>query len=354
VKLVDVSPSHEPPPLWERVTHGAVLILEDDRTSAALLGAVVRSVTSRPVVTAGDLRSARAHLSATALDLLLLDLHLPDGDSTILLRELSAGLHVGPLPPVLVITGDNRREAKLDLLRSGALDVIHKPIDTAEVAAKVSNALAQHERSLEATHAHEDAYRTTVRLLERIGEVLGVEPNGHASRVAALSANLARRMGWSPERSAMLQAAATLHDIGKIGVPSEVLEHPGPLTADGWTTVKQHPGIGSTILSAAKHPLFDLARTIAEHHHERWDGSGYPRGLAGTDIPEAARIVAVADVYDALMSKRVYKPAWSLEDTLETIARDRGTAFDPQVVDVLMEAIVASGLTATAYPAATR
>ena len=341
-----------PPSPWERVDHGAVLILEDDRTSAALLASVVRSVTTRPVITVGDLSAARAHLRSTPLDLLLLDLHLPDGDATSLLAQLDELPIHGPLPPVLMITGDVSRDRALELLRLGALDVLHKPIDTAEAGAKIVNALRIHERALAATHQHEDAYRSTVRLLERITEALGVEPHGHAARVAALSANLARRLGWSATDSAMLQAAATLHDIGKLAVPPEVLQHPGPLDADGWASVRRHPGVGRQILDATDHPLVEMARAIAEYHHERWDGTGYPHGLRGVAIPEVARIVAVADVYDALMSKRVYKPAWSLQDTLDAIRSDRGVAFDPRVVDVLMDAVVASGLTTAAYPAA--
>lgn len=330
--------------------HGAVLVVEDDRISAALLSSIVRSVTSRPVIAVRDLRGALNHACSTPLDLVLVDLHLPDGEGTALLERLQTDTPDAPQPPALAVTGDTRRDRTVELLRLGALDVLHKPIDTAEAAAKVSNALRLHERALAATHHLEEAYRTTVRLLERISEVLGVEPHGHAARVAALSANLARRLGWSSTDSALLQAAATLHDIGKLAVPAHVLQHPGPLDTAGWESIRRHPRSGSEILADADHPLIDMARTIAEYHHERWDGSGYPHGLSGTQIPEVARIVAVADVYDALMSKRVYKQAWSLQDTLAAIRRDRGVTFDPDVVDVLLDAVEAAGLTAAAYP----
>ena len=159
----------------------------------------------------------------------------------------------------------------------------------------------------------------------------------HVNRMAAIAALLAAKLGCDSEHVELLRAAAPMHDVGKIGIPAELLRKPGPLTAEERTEMERHTVVGHQIFAHFKSELLRLAASIALTHHERYDGSGYPRGLAGKEIPFEGRITAVADVFDALLSDRSYRPAMSTEEAIAVIRAGRGTHFDPQVVDVLFD-----------------
>jgi putative two-component system response regulator len=152
--------------------------------------------------------------------------------------------------------------------------------------------------------------------------------------MAAYSAALARAAGWPVERAKLLELAATMHDTGKIGIPDEILKAPRRLTDEEMTIMKTHTSIGEQILSQSDTPVFQLAAEDALRHHEKWDGSGYPDGLTGSDIPESARIVAIADVFDALTMKRVYKKAWSIDEALNELKTNANSHFDPNLVEL--------------------
>lgn len=173
-----------------------------------------------------------------------------------------------------------------------------------------------------------------------VGEIHDDDTGTHVYRVGALSALIAKRMGWSEDEIQQIEFAARLHDIGKVAIHADIMLKPGMLSNSERAEMQKHATIGATILSRIVHPVMAIAAQIAGAHHERWDGRGYPFGLSGKNIPLAARITAVADVYDALTHARCYKEAWTPEDALEEISRGRGTAFDPDVVDAFMHVLV--------------
>lgn len=184
----------------------------------------------------------------------------------------------------------------------------------------------------EVARAHHDALLRLARAAEFRDDDTGV----HIVRIGCLSAALALRLGQSSAQAELLRQAAPMHDIGKIGVPDDVLKKPGALTAEERAVMNQHPRIGAEILGRSRIPLFQLAAEVSLSHHERWDGSGYPGGLAGEAIPLSGRIVAVADFFDALTMDRCYRPAFSDPRALDMLRAERGRAFDPRVVDAFL------------------
>jgi putative two-component system response regulator len=185
----------------------------------------------------------------------------------------------------------------------------------------------------ERTAELEDTQLEVVRRLARAAEWRDEETGEHVERIGILCERLALAAGWSAADAETLRHASVLHDVGKIGVPDRVLLKPGPLDSEEWAIMKTHAEIGASMLSGSTSPLVQLGEQIARTHHERWDGSGYPNGLRGEEIPIAGRIVAICDVFDALRSRRPYKPAWSLEDAITEISMQRGRHFDPELVD---------------------
>ncbi|WP_331001659.1 HD-GYP domain-containing protein [Methylicorpusculum oleiharenae] len=161
----------------------------------------------------------------------------------------------------------------------------------------------------------------------------------HIWRMAAYSRALAKKLGWSGQQYELLEMAAAMHDTGKIGIPDKVLRKPGKLDADEWRIMQTHTQIGYDILSKSDAPLFKLAAEIALNHHEKWDGGGYPNGLERENIPESARIVAIADVFDALAMNRPYKDAWPLENILDYMNESAGHHFDPQILNAFMSVL---------------
>jgi cyclic di-GMP phosphodiesterase len=163
-----------------------------------------------------------------------------------------------------------------------------------------------------------------------------VETGTHIERIGRLCERLALQVGWTPEKADLLRHASALHDVGKVGIPDEILLKPGKLDADEWEKMKTHTTIGAKILAGSRSELVQMAETIAASHHERWDGSGYPNGLAGEDIPLVGRICAVCDVFDALLSPRPYKEAWPLEKVLDELVKSKGSHLDPDLVDAFL------------------
>jgi CHASE2 domain-containing sensor protein len=178
-----------------------------------------------------------------------------------------------------------------------------------------------------------------LELIQRLAQAVehrDAETGAHIRRIGLLCERLARAVGWSEREAEMLRHASAMHDVGKIGIPDTILLKPDKLDEREWEVVRSHTTIGGRILADSANPLVRMAATIARSHHERWDGSGYPDGLSGEAIPESARICAVCDVFDALLSARAYKPAWRLEDAIAEIERGRGTHFDPRLVDAFI------------------
>jgi putative two-component system response regulator len=284
-------------------------------------------------------------------DLVLLDLHMPEPDGFEVMEELQR-LNTSPAPlPVIVLTADITPEARRRALACGARDFVTKPFDPVEVELRVRNLLAarRHEQALaERTDELEHRVRARTReveesrleVLDRLAlaaEYRDDLTGAHTRRVATTAAALGRRLGLDGDTVRLLELAAPLHDIGKIGVPDAVLRKNGVLDRDERAVMRRHTLIGARMLASSDSPVLKLAEDIALRHHERWDGAGYPEGLSAYQIPLAARIVAVADVFDALCCSRPYKPPWSIDKAVHEVIAGSASQFDPDVVQAFMD-----------------
>jgi putative two-component system response regulator len=334
-----------PSPLSARI-----LAADDDPSALRVLDRILGRGGFAEVLTTTDGMRVEALFLEHRPDLVLLDLHLGAIEAPEVIRRLRA--HIAPEDhvPILVLSGDLSDESRLAVLAEGAADFISKPYSAAEVMLRVRNhlrtrllhtAVREQNRTLEArvrerTEALERTAGEVMERLARAAELRDDDTGLHTRRVAGLAGDLATAMGLPDDQVSALRLAATLHDIGRIGIPDSVLLKPGRLTPEEWEVMKTHTVIGARILAEGSSEVLRLAEHIARSHHERWDGGGYPMGLAGTEIPLPARIVALADVYDALTSDRPYRPAWAVPRVLDEIRSGRGTHFDPAVVDAFM------------------
>ncbi len=326
-----------------------ILIVDDEECNVVLLERMLEREGFTAVTGLGDSARALSMCSEESYDLLLLDLHMPSPDGFDILAELELA-DPARAPAVLVLTADTTGQAKQRALSMGARDFVTKPFDAVEVLLRVRNIL--HSRSLqqrleEQNHDLERrvALRTeqlghsraeTIRRLSRAVEYRDPETGDHIERMSGYCALLARKVGLDAE--AML-IASPMHDVGKIAVPDRVLLKPGPLTIEERRVMERHAEVGYKLLTGSDSELLELAATIAWTHHERYDASGYPRGLVGSAIPLEGRIAGVADVFDALTSDRVYRAAFPLEEALDEMRRQRGGQFDPEVLDLFLDSM---------------
>ena len=259
--------------------------------------------------------------------LIMLDIQMPDMNGYEVCKRLKADQRTEAIPVIFVTTlADCGNEAAGFAV--GAVDYIIKPISPPIVQARVRTHL-----SLVRATLLEQSHRDAIYMLGEAGHYNDNNTGVHIWRMASYSAKLASRSGWSMESCLQFEQSAAMHDTGKIGIPNAIMRKPTKLDSAEWEVMKTHSRIGHEILSKSKAPTFRLAAEIALYHHERYDGSGYPCGLAGDEIPESARIIALCDVFDALSMKRPNKDAWPLERVLETIREDSGSHFDPRLVD---------------------
>jgi putative two-component system response regulator len=248
--------------------------------------------------------------------------------------------------PIVMVTSNDQRSLRREAIEAGATDFLAKPFDVFEVKARIANLLAlnQARRAEEdrsawlsrevaaAVAVVEEREREIVTLLMKAAEHRDMDTGEHIARVAAYAALIAEELGFEPPRCKMLALASTMHDIGKIAVPDAILLKTGLLTPEERREMERHAERGRKILESSQSDLVRLAAEIAGSHHEKWDGTGYPRGLKGEDIPIEGRIVAVADVFDALTSARPYKKAWPIEEARAHLAANAGRHFDPVCV----------------------
>ncbi|MCL7967052.1 MAG: response regulator [marine benthic group bacterium] len=283
-------------------------------------------------------------------DIVLLDLMMPDLNGFEVLERLRGSLDDFDYRPVMIITSDDDRDTKRQALSSGARDFLAKPVSPVEVRLRVRNLLQTRFLQLELQrHAEqlEDRVRTRtaeleearLEILERLAlaaEYRDDATGEHTRRVGRESAALAEALGLSSGQVEDIRRAAPLHDVGKIALPDTILLKRGSLAEDETTLMREHTTVGASILSGSRFPMMRIAEEIALHHHECWDGTGYPDGLKGEQIPLAARIVAVIDVFDSLTHARVYKRAWTTEEALDEIESLAGTKFDPAVAEAFL------------------
>ena len=278
-------------------------------------------------------------------DLVLLDLMMPEIDGFEVLKRFQESVDDFDYRPVMIITSDDDRDTKQKALSSGARDFLAKPVSPAEVRLRVGNLLQTRSLQLElqrhAERLEERVRSRTVELeearleiLERLAlaaEYRDDATGEHTRRVGRESAALAEALGLPADQVEDIRRAALVHDVGKIAVPDSILLKQGSLTDDETEKMREHTTVGANILSGSRFPMMRIAEEIALRHHECWDGSGYPDGLKGDQIPLAARIASVIDVFDSLTHKRVYKRAWTTEEALDEIERLAGSKFDPTV-----------------------
>jgi putative two-component system response regulator len=305
-----------------------ILLVDDEPNNLQLLRQILRS--SYQLIFAHNGQSALAAVAAHHPDLILLNVMMPDLDGYEVCRRLKADPLTHDIPVIFVTAmGDVDDEAAgFDV---GAVDYIHKPVSPAIVIRRVQTHL-----SLVHIKELEDSQREAIYMLSAAGHYNDNDTGLHIWRMAAYARALAEAIGWPEHLAERLELAAPLHDTGKIGIPDGILKAPRKLTEEEWVTMRQHSLIGYEILQCSNTPIFKMAAEIALYHHEKWDGSGYPKGLAGDNIPQSAQIVAIADVFDALTMKRSYKEAWSVEASLEEMRANSGTHFNPALLTIFL------------------
>ncbi len=327
-----------------------ILMVDDQEYNLSLLERILRRAGFTELRSTTDPLQIGALLDAFDPDIVLLDMHMPGLDGIEALALIHAHAGTGGYLPVLMLTADMTPEARQRGLQAGVNDFLTKPYDRTEVVLRINNLLktrflhlqlqrqnnSLEERVRERTSELQQAKAEILQLLGRASEYRDDMTGQHTQRVGLLSGMIAERLGLSPYEVEQIRMAAPLHDIGKIGVPDEILLKPGRFEPAEFERMKTHTSIGADILAGSSFTVLKLAGVIACSHHEKWDGTGYPHGLRGEEIPLEARIVALADFYDALTHERPYKRAWSPEETLEEVMRQRGAHFDPRVVDAFL------------------
>jgi len=324
-----------------------IMLVDDEPANVKLLDRTLRTFGYHDLLSTTDPRTVLDLFHQHPFDLIILDLNMPHLDGFEVMRQLHA-LGRDDLPPILILTAQHDQEHRVRALRGGAHDYVTKPFAVDELLARVRNLLQVQlyhksmrgrnqwleERVLERTRELYDTRLQIVRRLGRAAEFRDNETGLHIVRMSKMSVALAEAAGMGSDDCELLLNASPMHDIGKIGIPDQILLKPGKLEPHEWEIMKTHTTIGGEILSGDDSELLSMARVIALNHHEKWDGSGYPNGLAGEDIPLVGRVVALADVFDALTSVRPYKQAWSVDAAMEYIDTNRGKHFDPHLVDL--------------------
>jgi len=335
---------------FARAQRNTVLIVDDLFSSRLLLAEIVRQIDGKLNLELFDTPSRALEFARNnRVDIILTDYKLPEFDGIELVKQLRALPHCVDVP-IVVITVVDDRKIRYDALEAGATDFLIKPLDDHETRARCANLLElrrhkivlsdqarvlQYQVDKSVAEIHERELETLSKLA-KAGEFRDRTTGNHLMRMAKYSALIATNLGLAPETVHVLEFAAPMHDIGKIGIPDSILLKQGPLTVEEDASMKNHPRIGYDILKGSPSKYLAMGAIIALGHHEKYDGSGYPTGLHGEDIPIVARIVAVADVFDALVSVRPYKQAWSVEDGLAYLQSQKTKHFDANAVDAFM------------------
>ncbi|CAD0330955.1 HD domain-containing phosphohydrolase [Xanthomonas sp. WHRI 8391] len=308
-----------------------LLCVDDESSNLATLRQLLRD--DFPLVFAKSGGEALDAVSRHAPALILLDVELPDMDGYAVARTLKQQPS-STIIPILFVTSRSSEQDERAGLEAGAADYVSKPYSPALLKARIATQLKLAENARLAQQ-----YRDAIHLLGTAGQGQDADTGAHIWRMAVYARVLAETVGWSTQQAQLLQDAAPLHDAGKIAVPGSILHKPDALDEHERSVVRQHPQIGHDLLRHGRGPVFQLAAEIALHHHECWDGSGYPKGLAGDAIPESARIVAVADVFDALCGRRAYKAPWTVEDAVRKLESMAGKQLEPRLVQHFREAL---------------
>ncbi|MBU1076868.1 MAG: response regulator [Spirochaetes bacterium] len=346
-------------------SHTRILVVDDEKLNRDLLKAFLADYN---IVTADRGSKALQAVKRQRVDLILLDILMPGMNGIEVLKQLKTMKKVQDIP-VIILTALKDRDLKIRGLEAGASDFLLKPVDKTELLTRIENLLKIKEfndylkdhnvileknvrqrthqleaayKNLDKAHAKiKEAYINTILCLTRAAEHKDDLTASHIQRMSYYATLIADYLGLSSQDQEKLFYAAPMHDIGKIGIPDHILLKPGPLTKEEFEVIKKHPLIGAKILSGSGSPILKEAKIIALSHHERWDGSGYPKGLKGNNIPLSGRIVLLADVYDAMRSKRPYKKEFSHQKVISIITSENDRVnskhFDPEILELFLK-----------------
>lgn len=345
--------------LSAELSSACILVVDDEPANIKLLERMLAARHFSSVLSTRDPRQVLALVRNHDVDLILLDINMPHMDGYEVMEQLQSEI-AESLPPILVLTAQHARDFRQRALDNGARDYVTKPFDPDELFSRVKNLLEVHhankymsrqnalldervqQRTIELELARQQLHDSRLQIVRRLGRAAEYRDNEtglHIIRMSKMAALIGGRACMSAEECDLLLNAAPMHDIGKLGIPDQILLKPGKLEPEEWAIMKTHAQIGADILSGDDSPLLDMARVIALTHHEKWDGSGYPNGLKGEAIPLVGRITALADVFDALTSVRPYKKAWSIESAVSLIKEQSGKHFDPTLVEYFLASL---------------
>jgi len=349
-----------------------IMIVDDEGVNIDIVQAYLEQEGFKRFLTTTESTATLAMIRHRSPDLILLDIKMPRISGLEILESMRRDADIAQIP-VIILTASNDPKVKLAALRLGASDFLSKPVDPSELMLRLENVLAvkayqdhlaEYSERLEKqvqlrTQELVRSRQEAIHCLARAGEYRDDDTGHHVTRVGRYSALIADELGFPKSAIELIEQAAQLHDVGKIGIPDAILHKPGKLEPHEFELIQEHCGIGRKIINPLSHeesirlkshtsvglqimgstssPVLKLAAVIAASHHEKWDGSGYPKGLAGNAIPIEGRIVAVADVFDALSSARPYKKAFPLEKCLSILQEGRGKHFDPRVLDAFLK-----------------
>ena len=344
----------------ERDVEDLILVVDDDEASRRLLAKILDRNDYR-CITAGSLADARERLREESFSLVLSDMNMPGGSGLDLLMSLKSD---HPEVGTVLVSGLDDPNVARTAVDMGAYAYVTKPFDSNQILIAVASALRRravekenrdHRTRLEqmvkqrtdemlgyisrleqAEQEMKTLQRETIQRLSLAAEFRDDDTPRHVQRVSRYCSMIAERSGETSERCELIGTAGAMHDVGKIGIPDVILMKPGPLSDDEWETMRRHCEIGHKLLSGTNSETLNTAATVALTHHERMDGSGYPQGLRGEDIPIEGRIAAIADVFDALTSHRVYSRAVSANTAVAMMKAGRGTHFDPMLLDIFL------------------
>ena len=319
-----------------------ILVADDSPQNIELLSRVLGQEYRIKVATSGE-KALKIAYSDEPPDLILLDIMMPDLSGLQVCQRIKANPDRRRIP-IIFVTAMTTVEAESLGLAMGAVDYISKPISPPLVQARVRTHLALYDQSreLERMVAQRTAElvatrQQIIRRLGRAAEFKDNETGNHVVRMSHIARLVAQQAGLGPEAVQLVFQTTAMHDLGKIGVPDRILLKPGPLTEDEWVLMRQHAQIGADIIGRHDNELLATARAIALTHHEKWDGTGYPQGLKGEQIPLYGRIVAIADVFDALMTRRPHKPPLPAAESLGIMAEQKGKHFDPMLLECFFQ-----------------
>jgi putative two-component system response regulator len=321
-----------------------ILIVDDEYSGRETLQSILEGE-GYNLVMAENGPQAIVQAKSILPDVILLDVMMPGMTGFEVCEKIRNDPQVAEIP-IIILTALDDRDSLLRGLKAGADDFISKPFDRFELRARLigitrlnryQKLLKERENLRNANKRLSDAYEATIEGWSHAMDLRDRETEGHSRRVTELSIRLAQAMGMSEEEIVHMRHGALLHDMGKIGIPDSILHKPDDLTEQEWAIMRQHPRLAFEMLNSIEY--LREALDIPYFHHEKWDGTGYPQGLKGEQIPIAARLFTVADVWDALTSDRPYRPAWSQDDAMEYIREQSGKHFDPHVVELFFKVI---------------